>query len=308
MTAAEPVRANVCRDFVRKFEPYGLNPKSFFSAYGLAEYTLGRVELRTDTSRASIARRFTGIKSGERSRVRTRPIRRRWSAAGGPLRHRRGQDRQRDAASHARPARREVGEIWIRGRSKCRGYWRRPELSAASLRGAACRASRRMQPRGCEAATWASCTTASSISAAASRTCSSSAASTTTRRILKRWWRRTTATSGRVASPRSPVKARAGETLVVVAEVKNRQSRAGCAARSIGGCCRRLGVAAASFVFIEARTIPKTSSGKIVRHLARERWLEGAAPSRDRQVDVDAPRRRARRRRAAERAGCADSG
>ena len=25
----------------------------------------------------------------------------------------------------------EVGEIWIRGRSKCLGYWRRPELSAA---------------------------------------------------------------------------------------------------------------------------------------------------------------------------------
>ena len=40
MNAAEPVRANVCRDFIRKFEPYGLNPKSFFSAYGLAEFTL----------------------------------------------------------------------------------------------------------------------------------------------------------------------------------------------------------------------------------------------------------------------------
>ena len=40
MTAAEPVRANVCRDFIRKFEPYGLNPTSFFSAYGLAENTL----------------------------------------------------------------------------------------------------------------------------------------------------------------------------------------------------------------------------------------------------------------------------
>jgi thioester reductase-like protein len=36
-----------------------------------------------------------------------------------------------------------------------------------------------------------------------------------------------------------------------------------------------LGVTAASFVFIKARTIPKTSSGKIDRHLVRERWLEG---------------------------------
>jgi acyl-CoA synthetase (AMP-forming)/AMP-acid ligase II len=40
MTAAEPVRANVCRDFLRKFQPCGLRPKSFVAAYGLAEYTL----------------------------------------------------------------------------------------------------------------------------------------------------------------------------------------------------------------------------------------------------------------------------
>src|SRR5687767_11766298 len=40
MNAAEPVRANVCREFIRRFAPCGLKPASFFSAYGLAEFTL----------------------------------------------------------------------------------------------------------------------------------------------------------------------------------------------------------------------------------------------------------------------------
>ena len=39
MTAAEPVRAEVCRAFLQKFEPCGLNPACFFSAYGLAEFS-----------------------------------------------------------------------------------------------------------------------------------------------------------------------------------------------------------------------------------------------------------------------------
>jgi acyl-CoA synthetase (AMP-forming)/AMP-acid ligase II len=65
-----------------------------------------------------------------------------------------------------------------------------------------------------------------------------------------------------------------GERLVVVAELRdarrvpdphdlNRRLLAG------------LGVTAANIVFIEPRTIPKTSSGKIARHAVQERWLDG---------------------------------
>ena len=64
------------------------------------------------------------------------------------------------------------------------------------------------------------------------------------------------------------------ETLVVVAELKN-PKRVPDARELNLRLLQGLGITAASFVFIEARTIPKTSSGKIVRHQVRERWLEG---------------------------------
>jgi thioester reductase-like protein len=61
---------------------------------------------------------------------------------------------------------------------------------------------------------------------------------------------------------------------VVVAELKDQRDEP-----DAGELNRRLlqdlGVAAETLVFIEARTIPKTSSGKIARHVVRERWLEG---------------------------------
>ena len=47
MTAAEPVRAQVYRDFIARFEPYGLDPDSFFSAYGLAAVSYTHLTLPT---------------------------------------------------------------------------------------------------------------------------------------------------------------------------------------------------------------------------------------------------------------------
>ena len=64
-----------------------------------------------------------------------------------------------------------------------------------------------------------------------------------------------------------------GEVLVVVAEL--RTARCCPDVENINRSLRqRLGIVADSIVYIRARTIPKTSSGKIVRHQARARWLE----------------------------------
>src|SRR6185503_8032389 len=65
------------------------------------------------------------------------------------------------------------------------------------------------------------------------------------------------------------------EELVVVAELKS--GRVAPDARLVNQrLLQGLGITATTLVFIEARTIPKTSSGKIQRHLVRQRWLEGA--------------------------------
>ena len=128
MTAAEPVRANVCRDFIRRFEPYGLNPKSFFSAYGLAEYTLavsnyGRTIAGFD--REALGRHRVQPATGNAAADTTMLVRCGRTPGTTEVRIVDVTGAPREAGAG------EVGEIWIRGRSKCLGYWRRPELSAA---------------------------------------------------------------------------------------------------------------------------------------------------------------------------------
>lgn len=270
MTAAEPVRANVYRDFIRKFEPYGLNPKSFFSAYGLAEFTLavsnyGRTIQAFD--RAALRQHIVQPASPDAATADTTTL----VSCGRPL----GTSEVRivDVTAAPRAAgEREVGEIWIRGGSKCRGYWRRPELSAtifdAQLPG---------DPEG--RPTWLRSGDMGFLHAGELYICGRSKDMLIVRglnyypqdiealveedvRVRK----------GCVAAFACEGESR--ETLVVVAELKN-PHRVPDARALNQRLLQGLGVAAASFVFVKARTIPKTSSGKIGRHLVRERWLEG---------------------------------
>ena len=37
---SEPIRDEVIKGFIEKFEPYGFNPNAFFPTYGMAEHTL----------------------------------------------------------------------------------------------------------------------------------------------------------------------------------------------------------------------------------------------------------------------------
>ena len=269
MTAAEPVRANVYRDFIRKFQRYGLNPKSFFSAYGLAEYTLavsnyGRTIAGFD--RAALCRHQVQPSNGNAADDTTMLV-----SCGKPL----GTTEVRivDVTDGPREADAgEVGEIWIRGRSKCLGYWRRPELSAAQFEA-------RLPGDPSDSPAWLRSGDLGFVLDDELYICGRlkdmlivrglnyypqdiEALVEEDRRVRK----------GCVAAFAYDAEGR--ESLIVVAEVKNPRDLpdAGALNRRL---LQHLGVAAASFVFIEARTIPKTSSGKIVRHLARDRWLEG---------------------------------
>jgi thioester reductase-like protein len=270
MTAAEPVRATVCREFTRKFQPHGLNPESFFAAYGLAEFTLavsnyGRAI--TDFDRAALREHVARPAGADAAAADITTL----VSCGRTL----GETEVKIADIGGVPREAgegEVGEIWIRGPSKCRGYWQRPELSAAVFEA-------RLAGESDGSATWLRTGDMGFVYGGELYICGRckdmiivrglnyypqdiEAIVEEDKRVRK----------GCVAAFAS--EAEGHETLVVVAELKDRD-RVPDALDMNRRLMQGLGVAAAMFVFIEARTIPKTSSGKIVRHQVRERWEAG---------------------------------
>jgi len=269
MTAAEPVRADVCRDFVHRFEPCGLNPKSFFSAYGLAECTLavsnyGRATLVLDRAalqRNRIQRAGEDAAAGDTTTLVScgRPI------GTTDVKIVDVTEAPREAAEGT------VGEVWIRGRSKCRGYWQRPELTAA---------------------TFEACLPADSGPAASWLRSGDLGFCVDHELYVCGRLKDVIIVRGRNYYPqdieavieahpeirRGCVAAFAGnradrEAVVIVAEIRHAR-RVPAAADLNRLLQQRLGIVADTFVFIRARTIPKTSSGKIARHLARRHWLD----------------------------------
>jgi thioester reductase-like protein len=130
MAAAEPIKPAVYQNFLQAFMPYGLQPKAFVVAYGLAENTLAvssygrtvlsvhrqtlaeqRVRLTTSVAEVSAA---THLMSCGRPLGDTRVL---------------IVDPERRCALPPDT----VGEIWTNGRSKCAGYWGNLEASTATF-------------------------------------------------------------------------------------------------------------------------------------------------------------------------------
>lgn len=270
MNAAEPVRPNVVRAFIKRFEPCGLKPEAFFSAYGLAEFTLavsnyGRAIRAFD--RASLLEHVVKAASGDAAAADVTTL----VSSGKPLGH--TEVTIVDIAATPRAvAEGGVGEIWIRGPSKCRGYWRRPELSAAIFEA-------RLPGDPDDAPTWLRTGDMGFVHDGELYICGRSKDMLIVRGL--NYYPQdiealveadTRIRKGCVAAFATEGDGR--ENLVVVAEVRNPRSLP-----DVRDLNRRLlqglGVTASSFVFIEARSIPKTGSGKIIRHRVRERWLKG---------------------------------
>lgn len=282
MTAAEPVRADVCEAFLRRFQPRGLDPKAFFSAYGLAEFTLavanyGRVSRSFDRSALNQRLVRPARPDAPSSSVTT------LVSCGRPLGKTEvrivdvaGENpRQADGSS--------VGEIWIRGPSKCGGYWGRPQLSASTFE-ARLHGDRRDQQG------WLRTGDMGFVHEGELFICGRHKDMVIVRgqnyfpqdielvvegdRLIRKGC--TAAFAAETGGT---------ETVTVVAEVRNPKQLPD--ARELNKrLLQSLGVTAASFVFIAPRTIPKTSSGKIARHLVRQRWLDGSLQMIDR-VDLD---------------------
>jgi len=131
MCAAEPVKPDTFTRFLEAFQPYGLKSESFYAAYGLAENTLavslggrniisvnkralalGKVRMTTEVSEVDAATQVV--------------------SCGIPLP---GMDvKIVEPELHKALKPDHVGEIWIAGSGKCLGYWNNPELTLKQFR------------------------------------------------------------------------------------------------------------------------------------------------------------------------------
>ena len=130
MTAAEPIRKQTYDAFVHKFSSCGLQPQSYFGAYGLAEFSLavsnyGRTCVHLD---ANALARHEVLPVDEKSVHSFHTFMSCGTILGDTqVKIVNIQDEPKLAAEN------EVGEIWLDGQSKCLGYWNQPELSESQF-------------------------------------------------------------------------------------------------------------------------------------------------------------------------------
>jgi thioester reductase-like protein len=131
MCAAEPVKADTYTRFLEAFQAYGLKSESFYVAYGLAENTLavslgGRNIVSVNKRALSLG---TARMTSEVSEIdgATQIV-----SCGTPLP---GLDvKIVDPEGHFPLKPERTGEIWVAGSGKCRGYWNNPELTLKQFR------------------------------------------------------------------------------------------------------------------------------------------------------------------------------
>ena len=131
MCAAEPVKADTFTRFLEAFQPYGLKTESFYAAFGLAENTLavslgGRKIISVNKRALALGKARTATEVSEIDSS-TKVV-----SCGVPLPNMDVKIVEPD--QHVALPSGEVGEIWIRGIGKCRGYWNNPQLTLKQFR------------------------------------------------------------------------------------------------------------------------------------------------------------------------------
>jgi thioester reductase-like protein len=126
MVAAEPVKPDTYTRFLQAFQPYGLRSESFFVAYGLAENTLavslrGRNIISVNKNAVALGKACMTTEVSEISAA-TQIV-----SCGTPLPGLTVKIVDPEKHLALEPGR--IGEIWIAGESKCPGFWNSPELT-----------------------------------------------------------------------------------------------------------------------------------------------------------------------------------
>ena len=123
MNAAEPVKVDVFFEFINKFKSYGLNPNAVFAAYGLAENTLAVSNYGRNFGCFETKSLKKGIVVQNDDLNSTKLM-----SCGKTL----GDTRVCIVNIDSKLSRLSndlVGEIWISGSSKGKGYWNRQQLT-----------------------------------------------------------------------------------------------------------------------------------------------------------------------------------
>jgi thioester reductase-like protein len=270
MCAAEPVKPDTYTRFLEAFQPYGLKSEAFYAAYGLAENTLavslgGRTIISVNKHALALgnARMTTEVSEiGAATQV---------VSCGTPLPGLDIKIVDPDQHNALKPG--LVGEIWLAGSGKCQGYWNNPELTLKQFR--------------------ARLVDDSPYDDGYLRTGDMGffhngelfVCGRLKDMIILRGQNYYPQDIENVVEKASSlirancvaafqINEHSEPALAIVAEVKNPKSLP--EARKIASAVRSfLNVEVALISFIAPRAMPRTSSGKIMRHKAKQMWLEG---------------------------------
>src|SRR3984885_13404088 len=270
MCAAEPVKADTFTRFLEAFQPYGLKAESFYVAYGLAENTLavslgGRniVSVNKRALALGKARMTTQVSEiGGATQI---------VSCGTPLP---GLEvKIVDPAGHFPLKPERIGEIWVAGSGKCQGYWNNPELTLKQFR------ARLVDDTPYDDGYLRTGDTGF-IHNGELYVCGRIKDMIILRgqnyypQDIENVVEKSSSLIRHNCVAAFQIQEDSEPALAIVAEVKN--PRALPDARKIAAAVRNyLNVEVAVISLIAPRAIPRTSSGKIMRHKAKQMWLEG---------------------------------
>jgi thioester reductase-like protein len=270
MCAAEPVKPDTYTRFLETFQPYGLKSESFYAAFGLAENTLavslgGRniVSVNKRALALGKARMTTEVSEIDAA---TQIV-----SCGTPLPNM--DVRIVDPDQHVALEPGHIGEIWIAGSGKCLGYWNNPELTLKQFRARLVDDSpyddgylRTGDMGFFHGGELFICGRIKDMIILRGQNYYPQDIENVVERASG-LIRHNCVAAFQINEDSEPA-------LAIVAEVKN--PRALPDARKVASAVRNyLNVEVALISFISPRAIPRTSSGKIMRHKTKQMWLDG---------------------------------
>lgn len=281
LNGAEPVRAATLERFSATFAAYGFSPEAMRPAYGLAEATLlvtaakrGAAARTREVSAAALkaARIAPPADAGDAVRI---------ASCGAPMK---GLALAIvDTESHQRLPAGAIGEIWIRASSAAGGYWQRPEESEATFRARL----QAVEDSAADEGAWLRTGDLGHLDEDGELYIVGRIKDVMIIRGVNHYPQDIEAT---VAASHPSLRRDHGaaftvagedgnERIVVVQEIERTHrhsvSEAALVAAIQAAVVNNHDVALHKIVLIRTGTLPKTTSGKVQRSLARQRWLDG---------------------------------